>query len=676
MKDSTRTKLIEMIKEYGQEICEEPQRLKGLLLDLCGNQRREINTLILAISEGHLERLKASRHAAPQIAILNSVLRLQEDVGLTEEAARWAMESWGVALGIINAPSAPDVSGLMAPGVREKANSASPATISSIIKVCDTDISESYRKYPLPRGTRLQCSVKKVLPGQTVGIDLGATYSAIAMLSRKDGNPVLLPNADGRNITPSVVILDEGEIIVGPSFEQICVSNPDSIIQAIKREMGNSGFNVIYEGRTLTPSGIASLIIAKMKLDAEKTIGPIVNAVVTVPYYFNARRRMETRDACAMAGLNVIDVINDCSASALAYSWQMAGNFSGHRKNDANATTSPESCEKNILVFDLGGGSFNAALAKCTPNGVVMLAADGDVMLGGLDWTETLCRHLIEQFKQKFGVDPSEDPETMLVFHQEAEDAKRDLSSKAEIPLSVFYQGDTLSLWLTRTEFERMTIDLLRRTEDTTEFVIQQSGVTPAALDDVVLIGGSTYMPVVELMLRECFGRKPSRSLAPEAAVAQGAAIYGAMIQARATPDSNCFSSETRERLLHFDLREVLLHSFGIAVMDPNDSSRIVNHLVLSKNTALPCRCCTRLELTVSTSAQIRLSIFRGDAIDVDNCERVCDVLLEAGLLSFAKGSKIDVILSCATEDEFEIQVFDAASGTELELVKEWRIQQ
>ena len=160
----------------------------------------------------------------------------------------------------------------------------------------------------------------KFLEGHTVGIDLGTTYSAIAMLDH-DGNPKVLQNADGRDITPSVVLLDEDRVVVGPSFERISVANPDSIVEAIKREMGNKNFYVVYQNKKLTPEFISALILKKMKQDAEKIIGPIANAVITVPYYFNDVRRKATQDAGRIAGLNVIDIINEPTAATLAYAW-------------------------------------------------------------------------------------------------------------------------------------------------------------------------------------------------------------------------------------------------------------------------------------------------------------------------------------------------------------------
>ena len=215
----------------------------------------------------------------------------------------------------------------------------------------------------------------KFLAGQTVGIDLGTTYSAIAQLSR-DGNPRSLLNADGRNITPSVVLLGaDGQVVVGPSFERISQESPDHIVEAIKRQMGNKDFYVVYQNKKLSAEFISALILKKLKQDGEKEIGPITNAVITVPYYFNDVRRKATQDAGRIAGLNVVDIINEPTAATLAYAWMKGELGRSDLKQDS----------KTILVYDLGGGTFDVTVVRYTPTQFRVLATDGDVMLGGID---------------------------------------------------------------------------------------------------------------------------------------------------------------------------------------------------------------------------------------------------------------------------------------------------
>lgn len=274
----------------------------------------------------------------------------------------------------------------------------------------------------------------EIKPGQTVGIDLGTTFSAIAQLDN-EGKPVSLPNADGKTITPSVVLLgDDGKVIVGPSFERMSIEKPQNIVEAIKRQMGNKDFFVIYQGKKLTPEFVSALILKKLRQDAEKSVGPIANAVITVPYYFNDVRRKATQDAGKIAGLNVIDIINEPTAATLAYAWE---------KEELGR---PESMngERTIMVYDLGGGTFDVTVVRYNGTNFRVLATDGDVMLGGLDWSRRVVDYVSEQFHKKFELDPREDPESMMTLTQDCEQAKRELSNKAQVPISVYYQGKNL----------------------------------------------------------------------------------------------------------------------------------------------------------------------------------------------------------------------------------------
>ncbi|MEQ9408369.1 MAG: Hsp70 family protein [Fuerstiella sp.] len=472
----------------------------------------------------------------------------------------------------------------------------------------------------------------KFLDGKTVGIDLGTTYSAIAYLDDQ-GNPTVAPNADGRPITPSVVLLDEDRVVVGPSFQRISVASPDQIVEAIKREMGNKDFHVVYQNKKLTPEFVSALILKKMKQDAEKVIGPISNAVITVPYYFNDVRRKATQDAGRIAGLNVIDIINEPTAATLAYAWGK-GELG---RTDLNAE------EKTILVYDLGGGTFDVTVVRYTPTSFRVLATDGDVMLGGLDWSRRLAEHLVEQFKHKYNEDPSTDPEAMLSFHQESEDAKRDLSDKSQVPISVYFKGKTLSVSLTRAEFERMTADLLQRTKDTTELVMQQAGVKAGLLDEVILVGGSTLMPVVEQMLREVTGREPSRDLLPERAVAEGAAIHAAILQARHGDKGSDVSEAVRKRLNSVRTSDVNSHSLGIKISDPSDRSRKINHIMIPKNTPVPHSVKQRFGTNVAGQQRVHVEILEGDAVDPAACELIGDFRVTNLPASLPKGSPIEI---------------------------------
>lgn len=453
------------------------------------------------------------------------------------------------------------------------------------------------------------------LEGQTVGIDLGTTYSAIAQLT-KDGKPLSLLNADGRNITPSVVLLgDDGQIVVGPSFERISQESPDHIVEAVKRQLGNKDFYVVYQNKKLTAEFVSALILKKLKQDGEKTIGKITNAVITVPYYFNDVRRKATQDAGKIAGLNVVDIINEPTAATLAYAW-MKGELG---RSDLKQES------KTILVYDLGGGTFDVTVVRYTPTQFRVLATDGDVMLGGIDWTKRITDHVAEQFFRKFGDDPRTDDEAMRNFTVECEDAKRALSTKPQVPLSVYFNGKTLTLQFTRKDFERMTADLLQRTQDTTELVLQQAGVEPGTLDEVVLVGGSTYMPSVEIMLTEVCGRTPSRELRPEEAVAQGAAIHAAILEARENRGIDGLSALVTARLKAVSTNDVNSHSLGVKVSNPEDRTRKINHIMIPRNSTIPFSVSQRFVTNSANQKTIHVYILEGEASDPEACTQIGD---------------------------------------------------
>jgi len=482
-----------------------------------------------------------------------------------------------------------------------------------------------------------------ILPGNTVGIDLGTTYSTIAQLN-PEGVPVALENTEHRTITPSVVLLGEdGKVIVGPSPERMAIENPKNIIEAIKRQMGNKDFFVVYQGKRLTPEFISALILKKLKQDAEaalKAMGggvagndTVVNAVITVPYYFNDVRRKATQDAGKIAGLNVIDIINEPTAATLAYAWSK-GELG--RKDLASK-------EKTIMVYDLGGGTFDATVVRYTPTNFRVLATDGDVMLGGLDWTRRVVDHVAEQFQRKHKEDPREDPESLMMLTLDCEQAKRDLSGKAQTPINISYRGKNLTVSISRNDFERITGDLMQRTRDTAELVMQQAGVDKGELDAVVLVGGSTYMPVVETMLKEVTGVAPTRDVSPEEAVAQGAAIHAAILEARETGGDSRLAQAVINRLRSVATTDVNSHSLGIKITDPGNRTRKINHIMIPKNTSVPHKVTQTFVTNSPNQTRVHLCVLEGDASDPDACTTIGDFRITGLPANLPAGSPVEV---------------------------------
>ena len=476
----------------------------------------------------------------------------------------------------------------------------------------------------------------KLLEGQTVGIDLGTTFSTIAQID-DEGMPTCLENADEKVITPSVVLLDDdGKVIVGPSNERIAVEDPSNVVEAIKRELGNGDYFIVYQNKKLTPEFISALILKKMKQDAEKHIGTIANVVITVPYYFNDVRRKATQDAGKIAGLNVIDIINEPTAATLAYAWEM-----GELGNTELAGK-----EKTILVYDLGGGTFDVTVVRYTPTNFRVLATDGDVMLGGLDWSRRIVDHVSEQFAKKHGADPREDPETLQILAQECENAKRELSTRAQTPVNIYHQGKSLTLSLTRGDFEKMTGDLMQRTRDTTELVIQQAGIQPKDLDEVIVVGGSTHMPVVDQMLIEVCKRNPSRDVVPEEAVSRGAAIHAAILEARLTGGESRMARSVINRLRNVQTTDVNSHPLGVKITDPNNREKKINHIMIPKNTPIPYEITQRFVTNSDNQQRIHVTVLEGDSSDPLACEQIGDFRIYGLPPNLPKGSPVEVSYS------------------------------
>ena len=275
-------------------------------------------------------------------------------------------------------------------------------------------------------------------------------------------------------------------------------------------------------------------------------------------------------------------------------------------------------------------------------------------------------------------MDPSGDAEAMLTFHQEAEDAKRDLSSKMQVPISVYYKGNTLSVSLSRTDFERMTADLMQRTKDTTELVLQQAGITPGMLDELVLVGGSTYMPVVEQMLREVCKKEPSRALAPERAVAEGAAIHAAILQARHGVNSGGIVEAIQKRLNAVKTTDVNSHSLGIKITDPNDRARKINHIMIPRNSPVPNSVKQRFGTNADGQQRIHVEILEGEAVDPTACEVIGDFRVFNLPTNLPKGSPIEITYAYDASGRISATAIDVTgnNSASAEIVREGGMQE
>ncbi|WP_314871479.1 molecular chaperone DnaK [Actinomyces oris] len=358
---------------------------------------------------------------------------------------------------------------------------------------------------------------------RAVGIDLGTTNSAIAVL--EGGEPTIIPNAEGGRTTPSVVAFSKsGEILVGEIAKRQAVTNVDRTISSVKRHMGTD-WSVEIDDKKYTAQEISARILAKLKADAEAYLGePVTNAVITVPAYFNDAERQATKEAGTIAGLTVDRIVNEPTAAALAYGLDKG-------KED-----------ELILVFDLGGGTFDVSLLEVGKDEdgfstIQVRATNGDNRLGGDDWDARIVDWLVKQVKSKDGVDLSKDKIAMQRLKDAAEQAKKELSSATSTNINLQYLSMSesgpihLDEKLTRSNFQEMTADLLERTKIPFHNVIKDAGVKVSDIDHVVLVGGSTRMPAVADVVRELTGKDPNKGVNPDEVVAIGAALQAGVIQ-------------------------------------------------------------------------------------------------------------------------------------------------
>ncbi|MDK1103663.1 MAG: molecular chaperone DnaK [Actinomycetota bacterium] len=352
---------------------------------------------------------------------------------------------------------------------------------------------------------------------RAVGIDLGTTNSVISVL--EGGEPKVIANAEGNRTTPSVVAFAKnGEVLVGDQAKRQAITNPGRTIRSVKRDMGTD-WSIDIDGKTFTPQEIAARILQKLKADAEAYLGePITKAVITVPAYFGDAQRQATKEAGQIAGLEVERIVNEPTAAALAYGLD--------KKND-----------ETILVFDLGGGTFDVSILEIGEGVFEVKSTAGDTHLGGDDWDDKVMEWLVEAFKSEYGVDLSKDPMAMTRLKEAAEKAKIELSSVQETEINLPFITATadgpihMLRTLKRSDFEQMTDELLARIRGPFKRAIEDAGVSLSDLDHIILVGGSTRMPAVQALVSHMSGGKePNRGVNPDEVVALGAAIQAGVL--------------------------------------------------------------------------------------------------------------------------------------------------
>lgn len=355
---------------------------------------------------------------------------------------------------------------------------------------------------------------------KTVGIDLGTTNSVVAVM--EGGEPIVIANAEGARTTPSVVAFKGQERLVGVIAKRQAVLNPDETISSIKRHMGQN-YHVKIEGKEYSPEEISAMILMKLKADAEAYLGEAVTkAVITVPAYFNDAERTATKNAGEIAGLEVLRIINEPTAASLAYGLDKKAN-------------------ETILIFDLGGGTFDVSVLEVGDGVFEVLSTSGDVHLGGDDWDQRLVDYICDEYKKDSGVDLKADKQALQRVKEAAEKAKIELSNMVSTTINLPYiTADAsgpkhLDMNITRAKFEEITSDLLKRCEIPFKKAIEDAKVSNADLNEVILVGGSTRMPMVQELVKKMTGKEPNRSVNPDEVVAVGAAIQAGVLGGEVT---------------------------------------------------------------------------------------------------------------------------------------------
>ncbi|MGC9770963.1 Hsp70 family protein [Fervidobacterium islandicum] len=351
-----------------------------------------------------------------------------------------------------------------------------------------------------------------------VGIDLGTTNSVIAWM-KPDGTVEVIPNAEGSRTTPSIVSFTKtGEILVGEPAKRQLILNSERTIKSIKRKMG-SDYKVRIDDKEYTPQEISALILKKLKKDAEEYLGgEIKKAVITCPAYFNDAQRQATKEAGIIAGLEVLRIINEPTAAALAY---------GLDKMEG---------ERKVLVYDLGGGTFDVSILEIGGGVIQVIATSGNNHLGGDDFDQRIMDYIIDEFKKQHGVDLRNDKQALQRIRDAAEKAKIELSTKLETDISLPYITATaegplhLEMKLTRAMFESLTRDLVEKTREPIERALSDAKLSPQDIDEIILVGGMTRVPMVQKFIKDIFGKEPNKSVNPDEAVAIGAAIQAAIL--------------------------------------------------------------------------------------------------------------------------------------------------
>lgn len=489
-----------------------------------------------------------------------------------------------------------------------------------------------------------------MLKTHAVGIDLGTTYSCISYLN-EHGEPVTLANQEGELSTPSVVLFDEGgEVIVGTEALRNAVVKPQRVIQNSKRFMGDLERKWVIDNRTYTPIDIATLVLKKLLSAAEEQIGKIEQAVITVPAQFSDVQRQWVMEAGKRAGLSKVDMINEPVAAALCYVLGTEGLW---------FTELAE--EQRILVYDLGGGTFDLSLVKYHKNEVKVIASSGDLNLGGIDWNRTLLDAIAKQFHKEFKVDPRSDPESLQFLALEVENTKRSLTVRPKAALTCQHAGHRKSYQVEQSQFESLTKPMVSRTCDLTQAMLKENKMGWAHVDVILTVGGASRMPMVRNALKQLGGRTLNTSLSPDQSIAHGATYYAGMLLTNSDFAKSILNQEVSARLASIKQQSVNARGLGILVRDENNNR--IPHYQIPANTPLPTSITHQFGTVCPNQKRVHLKIVESGTKADEQYVELGTCIIEDLPPNLPENSQIKVTISYDEQARVHVAAKDVTSG-------------
>ena len=472
--------------------------------------------------------------------------------------------------------------------------------------------------------------------GTIIGIDLGTTYSAVAYINSL-GKPEILPNREGDRITPSVVFFQGDSPLVGKEAKNSAAIAPYDVVQFVKREMGNPSW--VYpssSGASYRAEEISAIILRRLKDDAELMLGEgsVTDAVITVPAYFDDARRRATMDAGKIAGLNVRRVLNEPTAAALAYGLD----------NSQGGV---------LVVYDLGGGTFDVTVMRVGSGEFDVLATGGDRNLGGFNWDGQVMEWLNEQFMAEGGPDLMEDAAHEAGLRERAESAKRSLTSVATTKVILGADGVTKTITLTREIFDDLTSGMLGRTRDMTLDVLEEAGMTWTSVSNLLLVGGSTRMPQVRNMMAALSGKEAERTIHPDEVVAMGAAVQAHLLEAESgVPGLPELLSGGQPIVI----KDVTSQSLGTLTLD-RDSRQMVNSIIIPHNSKIPTKMSNFYETVRDNQDAVRIDVTEGDDTDPDYVTVIGGKDIK--MPPYPSGAPIEVFYAYDVDQTIFVEVYD-----------------